>query len=508
MNRRVFSIAVLALALSCSRSQTVEPGESEARNPSLRFRLAYSLLVGGDGAEEFRDVAVAPDGTAFAVGRTSSVQLVESGVALRDRPAPPDRGETLSRSDVLVVRIAPDGKLGWMRSIGGPGVDLAYAVELAPDGDLIVAGRAGPGFPTTPGCAAPTFGGDAAPNEAYGAQDGFVAKLASATGDVLWATFVGGGDRGFVRDVDVDAEGNPVVAMADVDREAGWVPGPPPGGGDGVVAKLAADGSRVLWARYVGGALGRDDAIALRVAAPTGQVFAVGNTASPDIFGARGAASAFSGPPSESGNGDVMLLELTAAGDSVRGAYLGGSDEEGTGTHNIALGLDGRVVVGHWTFSGDLVLPDGGFQSAHRGGQSDAVLWRVGPTGIVEAGTYLGSSGGENIQGLAVDSEGRVYASVDSVVAEDFPVTTGAYRVTPAGAEDGVLAVLSPDLDQLLFSTRIGGSRSDRTRSLAVDPDGGVVLAGISSSPDWPVTHGDPGLRGSTDAIVLRFVRE
>ena len=33
----------------------------------------------------------------------------------------------------------------------GPSYDRAYAVEFADNGDVIVAGHAGPGFPTAPG---------------------------------------------------------------------------------------------------------------------------------------------------------------------------------------------------------------------------------------------------------------------------------------------------------------------------------------------------------------------
>lgn len=61
--------------------------------------------------------------------------------------------------------------------LGGPKYDRAYTVRVGKKGFVDVAGRAGEGFPTTPGTVQPVFAGDSQSNGAYGKQDGFITQL-------------------------------------------------------------------------------------------------------------------------------------------------------------------------------------------------------------------------------------------------------------------------------------------------------------------------------------------
>jgi hypothetical protein len=478
------------------------------RRPGL-FTLRYSIALGGAGVEQLRDVAVAADGTAYVAGFTSSGTFANQGVQLvqirGDDSIPPYPGANPVWSDVFVARISRKGGVVWMRSLGGPNSDLAYALELAPDGDVIVAGRAGPGFPTTPGSAQPAFGGDTE-IVAYGPQDGFVAKLDAATGDLLWSSFVGGDDGAVVRDVDVDAAGNPVVAMIDTVRSQPFVAGQAPGAGDGVVAKLAADGTRFLWARYLGGAAGADHAIALRVDPGSGRVLVVGNTSATDFPAGAGFDSSFGGPVDPYGNGDAFLVALTPDGQRIEFAsFLGGRLEEGTGTHNIAIGAGGGALVGHWTRSTDVSIVPGAVQSAHANpGGVDAIVWRMAPDGALRGNTYLGGQNDDNIQGIDADADGNAYVALDSVTS--FPTTRRAVQSRHAGGGDGAFAMLSPDLGKIRYATLIGGSGLDRTRALDLGPGGSVFITGLTASADWPITRGERP-RGGVDGVVVRFDR-
>ena len=59
--------------------------------------------------------------------------------------------------DVIVTKVDPTGHTLWSTFIGGNGYDRAYAVEVDHLGFILVAGRAGAGFPTTPGTLQPAF---------------------------------------------------------------------------------------------------------------------------------------------------------------------------------------------------------------------------------------------------------------------------------------------------------------------------------------------------------------
>jgi hypothetical protein len=160
---------------------------------------------------------------------------------------------------------------------------------------------------------------------------------------------------------------------------------------------------------------------------------------------------------------------------------------------------------------------------------------------VVSYSTYLGGPGSETGRGIAVDAAGNIYAVVSGLgvvklsadgsrmlystvlgdaalshiavdaagrayVAGDFPKPrsgfTGVYPVTPnalqstfgaacnQGDSDGVMATLSPDGSQLIYSSFVGGRCSYGVSSIAVDATGKVYVTGIgSTTSDYPATR-------------------
>lgn len=121
--------------------------------------------------------------------------------------------------------------------------------------------------------------------------------------------------------------------------------------------------------------------------------------------------------------------------------------------------------------------------------------------------TFLGSSGNERVQGVAVDSAGRVYVTghtSSSGFATTLPSALGGFDKTYNGGLDAYVAVLSPDLSQVLHWTMLGGSGEDRAYQVELDPLGQVVVVGFTDSPNFPRTAG-PGLQGDWDVFVTRL---
>ena len=73
-----------------------------------------------------------------------------------------------------------------------------------------------------------------------------------------------------------------------------------------------------------------------------------------------------------------------------------------------------------------------------------------------------------------------------------FPVSTGAFQTTwgggagATGSDMGIIR-LSPNGSNRLFATYIGGSGDDQPHSLVVDGAGNLIIAGRSSSANYPV---------------------
>lgn len=473
--------------------------------------LSVSTYLGGSAFEQARDVAVDHDGNIYVAGGTQSPNFPTTPGAY-DRTFASGGGSLGSAGpmDVFISKLSPTGEMIWSTYLGGPNYDRAYGIEVDAQGYVYVGGRAGEQFPTTSGTVQPVFAGDSSALGAYGKQDGFVAKLSPDGSQLIWATYFGEGTRGFLRDIDIDDSGY-VYAMMSVAQQpvahitSGAFQTSLSGGQDAVVAKISPDGRTVVWASYFGGSGDDGGGPSIRVHRPTGRVYIVGNTTSADLPVPNGFDT------TRGGSLDGFLAVFTADGTGlVYGTYLGGSGGEGNGTHNLAVDAAGNAFACHWTHSADIPIVGNGFQKTHAspgGTDTDCILWKVSPAGVLLANTYLGGNGGENVQGVGFDAAGNVCVSVDSVFSTNFPVSSDALQATNGGGADGALSILSPDLSRLVYSTYIGGSGDDGTRALAVDRNGNIAVAGQSSSADWPARNAaQPTYGGGTaDAVAARF---
>lgn len=169
-------------------------------------------------------------------------------------------------------------------------------------------------------------------------------------------------------------------------------------------------------------------------------------------------------------------------------SLLGGSAQDEA--RAVATDAAGNTYVAGWTYSANLPGTTGGMQPERSaGGCQDGFVAKLTPdgAGIVYA-TYYGGTGTDRILGLAIDADGCAYATgvTDS---PDLPTTAGALRTTgPSGATDGFVVKLSAGGSALGFGTYLGGSSDEQMNSVAIDPSGAVVVAGSTSSTDYPVT--------------------
>jgi uncharacterized protein (TIGR03437 family) len=85
--------------------------------------------------------------------------------------------------------------------------------------------------------------------------------------------------------------------------------------------------------------------------------------------------------------------------------------------------------------------------------------------------------------GIALDRAGNIVV-VGGTHSADFP-TANALQAANAGGSDAFVAVISPDGSQLRYSTYLGGSHNDGASGVAIDAQGNVLVAGLSSSPDF-----------------------
>ena len=253
----------------------------------------------------------------------------------------------MKHCDVFVTKFDSTGKLIWSTLLGGPGYDRAYAVEVDAQGFVYIGGRAGIGFPVTPGAAQTTFQGGSVP--LYGDEDGFVCKLRPDGSALVYCTYFGTTDYNIVRDIDIDQNGAVYIASSttvefppsDTYFQGTYQPSKRPGL-DCVVAKLNTSGSAFVWATYLGSA--RDDGTQPSVRVDgQGNVWYVGGVESPNM--------PLVNPTQDKLGGGWMTISPSLARRPAASVcdLPGGKGEEGSETHNLAVNRARRHLCGSAT---------------------------------------------------------------------------------------------------------------------------------------------------------------
>lgn len=106
--------------------------------------------------------------------------------------------------------------------------------------------------------------------------------------------------------------------------------------------------------------------------------------------------------------------------------------------------------------------------------------------------TYLGGSGTDSGEGIAVDTAGNAYIT-GSTTSLNFPVTPGAFQTTRAGIftnDDVFVTKMNSTGTALIYSTYFGGSNRDVGNDIALDSAGNAYVTGQTESGDLPTTPG------------------
>ena len=471
---------------------TDQPASKTEKIHSLRAdqgrvsSLVFSTYIGGSRLDSIRDVTTDSEGNIYITGGTESP----------DFPTTPGAYDRTFNGwhDVFVAKFDSSGKLLWSTLLGGPNYDRAYAIEVDRLGYVYVAGRAGPGFPTTTGSVQPTYQGYYT-GKGYADQNAFTAKLTPDGKQLVFSSYIGVG--ALCRDLAIDRNGDIYVPLEspNTGREPSgkWFEKAfrdSQGGHGHGIAKIKSDGSQVLWARYLGGS--SDDAAApsIRVA-DDGFVHLVMQTQSADMPTTSRAYNR-----TTNGLSDLYVAKISNDGSKlVFATYFGGSKDEFNEAHQLAVDPQGNLYVATWTASPDFPTTNSVAQPKYGGGKSDVGVAKLSSDGSrLLASTFIGGHGGDGVEGIDIDAEGNVYIS-GTTDSRDFPVTRDAFQRQHRGGQDGFVVKLSSDLTRVLYATYMGGSGDDGYRSLAVDSKGNLLLAGWTRSDDFPALNAFQAIR-------------
>jgi hypothetical protein len=194
----------------------------------------------------------------------------------------------------------------------------------------------------------------------------------------------------------------------------------------------------------------------------------------------------------------------------IEGAERIDVDAEG----NLVLSLpDGKVVerapVVYQEFDGTRQVVEGrfalkgrseaGFDVGHYEADRPLVL-----DPLLVYSTYLGGSGADWGQSIAVDAGGNTYVA-GYTYSVDFP-TANPLQAANAGVNDVFVAKLNAAGSALVYSTYLGGSGGDSGTGVTVDESGNAFVTGVTNSSDFPTVNPlQPMKRAGVDAFVAKL---
>ncbi|MCF6157246.1 MAG: hypothetical protein E3K32_01440 [wastewater metagenome] len=125
------------------------------------------------------------------------------------------------------------------------------------------------------------------------------------------------------------------------------------------------------------------------------------------------------------------------------------------------------------------------------------------------ASTYLGGFSFEKINSVVVSPAGDVYVAGETF-SPDLPITFGVFDGSITGSNDAFISKFNNSLTELLASTFLGGSFSERISFLAIDSHENIYATGNTFSSDFPVTPGafDASFNGGSDAFLSKLDKD
>jgi hypothetical protein len=170
--------------------------------------------------------------------------------------------------------------------------------------------------------------------------------------------------------------------------------------------------------------------------------------------------------------------------------YLGGTDFDGGGP--IAVDSSGNAYVGGLVISTTFPGVTGSSAQPTQGGDFDGFITKIAPSGTsIVWSTFLGGTGTDYVQGLAVDGSGNVYVT-GGTNGSSFPGVTGS-SIQPSyggGLRDAFVTKINSTGTAIVYSTFLGGAGDDLGDSIAVDSSGNAYVAGDTASSSFPGVTG------------------
>ena len=378
----------------------------------------------------------------------------------------------------------------FLPSDSGSGYTQGSAIAMGPGGSVYIGGETD--LPTFPG----TSGELQATNPNGGSQyAGFVSSF-NSSGELLWSTYLGGATdvqgsslpSSFVAGIAVNGAGNAYVTGQTYAH--GSFPTSPSQTGCGspvtatncsdvFVTELSSNGASLVYSNFVTGS-----------ADSAGWVIALDSSGNAYVAGQSESVGTLTGVVQTAFGGgecDAFVAKISAGGSQSWWTYLGGGGDDVI--YGIALDQTGQIyVTGDTTSGGSTPFPTANpYQATNGSGGANYTAFVTelnnSGTGLIFS-TYLGGSGVDYGQAIAVDGQGGIRVTGQTTSA-NFPILHALQPTFPTSPQGGIAFVtkFAPGGSSLVYSTYLGGAQGSTAWAIKADSSNDAYVGGVMQTP-------------------------
>ncbi len=335
-----------------------------------------------------------------------------------------------------------------------------------------------------------------------GSSDVFVQKL-DDSGNLVWAKSFGGNSVDQSSSIAVTPSGS-IYITGQFQETADFNPGmgteylTAQGTDDIFVLKLDQLGNFV-WAKSLGGSsLEKSNSIAT---GSFGDLYIIGCFQGTVDFD-PGTGTEYL---SSNGSLDVFVQKMDTSGNFVWVKSFGGSfDDQGS---SVTIDPLGNILTTGWFWGTVDFNPGAATEELTSQGENDIFIHKLDTLGNFMWVKSFGSSNSDKGLSITVNALGSIYTTGYFTETVDFDPGTGTENLTSQGGDDIFVQKLSP-LGNFVWAKSFGGSSSDRSSSVTIDPAGNIITTGWF----WGTSDFNPGTgtenltsQGSNDIFVHKL---
>lgn len=386
------------------------------------------------------------------------------------------------RSKTLVI----DPVLSYSTYLGGKVGDAGFGIAVDQARNAYVTGYTqSPDFPTTSGVFQ---------SQLKGYNDVFVTKLNSTGSALVYSTYLGGSNNNDSGNaIVIDQSGNAYITGSTFSSDFPTTPGASQtkygGSQDAFVTKLNATGSALVYSTYLGGSSNDNS---------SGTGIAIDGVGNAYVTGSSG--SSFLTTPGAfqmTGSGQ-FVTKLNARGSTLVYSTLLNDAKPGNGNGIAVDGSGNAYLTG--TAGSSFPTTPGAFQTKSGSSLNNAFVTKLNPSGSkLVYSTFVGGSGDDYGNGIAVDGSGNAYVT-GRTNSTDLPTKSalqskygGGTCTNDVGTKypcfDAFVIKLNATGSALVYSTYLGGSGDggdDEGIAIALDQSGNAYVTGQTSSTNFP----------------------